>query len=248
MGYKLAAISDIGNVRQKNEDSYLVCSKDFGDKEAVLAVVADGMGGFQCGEKASQCVIAHLKDWWFCSMMPMEQAPDINAVHDMLCFVIETAHNEICRAMEAYNLVMGTTISLAFFFNGQYILLQAGDSRVYMKDKKQMIQLTKDQTWCQDEIDAGRLTLEEAAVHEKRHVLTNAVGNKEGFYIATEYGETSKGQMYLLCSDGYHAYLEESDFSTGMFHGDLQNMLDKSVERIKKGPAEDNLTAVLVEI
>lgn len=248
MGYKLAAISDIGNVRQKNEDCYFVCSKSFGDKEAVLAVVADGMGGFQCGEKASQCVIAHLKDWWLCSMMTMEQAPDISAVHDMLSFVVETAHNEICRAMQAYNLVMGTTVSLAYFFDGQFFTLQAGDSRVYRKDKKSMVQITKDQTWCQGEIDAGRLTPEQAEVHEKRHVLTNAVGNKDGFYLATEQGETSKGQMYLLCSDGYHTYLDEDDFSTGVFHGDLQNMLDKSVERIKKGPAEDNLTAVLVEI
>lgn len=248
MKYKLAAVTDVGNVREKNEDSYLVCNKTFGNKDAVLAVVADGMGGFQCGEKASQCVVAHLRDWWYSSITTLEQAPDINTVHDMLCFVVETAHNEICRAMQEYNISMGTTVSLMYFYDGKYIILQVGDSRIYRKDKKQMVQLTKDQTWCQGEIDAGRLTPEEAEVHEKRHVLVNAVGKKSGFYIASEFGETNKGEKYIICSDGFHAYLDEEDFSSGLFHDDIQWQLDKAVERIKKGPAEDNLTAVLVEV
>jgi len=245
--YKVSSITDVGNVRQKNEDSILVCRQMFGKKEALLAVVADGMGGLSYGDWASHHVTESLQQWWNKEILPLEE-PDIEQLCENLGEVIENLHKEIRAEMERVNLRIGTTLSLLFLYDDEYIIYQVGDSRVYLVDGKDLYQLTTDQTWCQEEYDAGRLTRTQMLTHSKRHVLTNAMGVKNEFYSKYAIGQVKKRQRLLLCTDGYYAYLDESELYRKLFQNDVTEVLERSADRIREGKAEDNFSAILIEI
>lgn len=248
MKYKVAAVTDVGNVRKKNEDSMLVCRKLFRKKEALLAVVADGMGGLYHGDWASRYVTDSLQTWWNEVILPLETEPDMQELCDTLGFVIEKLHEGIREEMQKLNAGMGTTLSLVFLYDNQYIIYQVGDSRVYLVSGKQLFQLTTDQTWCQEEYAAGRLTRTEMLTHKKRHVLTNAMGVKEDFYSKFSTGQVRKKQRLLLCTDGYYQYLVASELYRKPLQSDLKKVLKQTADRIRKGKAEDNFSAILIEI
>lgn len=244
---RYAMLTDTGNVRTKNEDSMLVCGKKFKKMQALLAVVADGMGGLSHGEQASRYVTENLRQWWEIEIEGEEKPPDIDRVSDTLGFVIEKIQAGLCSQAQQQRTNMGTTLSLIFILGDLYITKQIGDSRIYLLDKKHHYQLTKDQTWCQQEVDAGRMSAAEAAVHKKRHVLINALGVKEGFFVQGGRGQLHKKQRILLCSDGYYTYLEPKELYRN-FGRSLNRTLECSGKRIKKGAAEDNFTAILIEL
>lgn len=244
----MAAVTDVGNVRQKNEDSLLVCRKMFQKKEAILAVIADGMGGLSYGEWTSKFLTDSLQEWWNKEILPIQTEPDINVIKDMLGFVIENIHKEIRMQMEKYHTNMGTTLSLLFLYDRNYIIYQIGDSRVYLISKKRLTQLTKDQTWCQMEYDAGRMTREEMETNKKRHILTNALGSKEQFYTTISIGKVKKGERLLLCSDGYYNYLDVKELYVKPFQCNINKIMEQSAERIRKERAEDNFSAILIAI
>lgn len=243
---RYAMITDVGNVRKNNEDSMLVCRREFGKTQALLAAVADGMGGLSHGERASGYVTDGLRKWWETEIQPLFVPPDLKYLNDTLGFLFEKMQAGLRQQIEQQHTNMGTTLSLIFILGEEYIIKQVGDSRIYLIDKKKCYQLTKDQTWCQQEIDAGRMSAEEAAVHEKRHMLLNAFGAGTNFFVRGQRGQLYKKQRVLLCSDGYYTYLEPKELIRH-FGVRLDRALEASVKRIKTGRAEDNLTAILIE-
>lgn len=248
MAYLVGAISDKGNIREQNEDHILLCKAVYQEHEALLAVVADGMGGLAFGEYASSCVIKGLRNWWQHQFLAGKQEVSLVSIKDTLEFVVEQIHETIKVMAEQSHSSMGTTVSVIFLYGMEYVLLQVGDSRVYQIRKKEIRQLTIDQTWCQDEVAAGRMTQEEASMHIRRHVLSNALGANRPFFIKSSMGTVQKKDRLLLCSDGYYAYLREKELFRRCFQKNLQMILERSAERIKKGRAEDNLSAILIEI
>lgn len=248
MKYQVAAISETGNVRKKNEDSILVCRRMFHKKEALLAVVADGMGGLYHGEWASSYVTNALQMWWNEKILPLPVEPELESLCDMLGFVLEKIHAGIREEMKRQQCSMGTTVSLVFLCGNRYVIYQVGDSRIYRISGRNIIQLTKDQTWCQEEYDAGRLAWAELSSHKKSHVLTNAMGAKEDFYSIFTVGQVKHGQRLLLCSDGYYHYLLEKELYRTFFQRNITRLLEHSADRIQKGAAEDNFSAILIEV
>lgn len=248
MKYKVAAISEVGNIRAKNEDSILVCRKLFGRKEALLAVVADGMGGLCYGDWASCYVTEELQQWWNKEVLSITEEPDMALLGDSLGFVIERLHEGIRVKIKEIQSKIGTTLSLVLLYAEEYIIYQIGDSRVYLVDGRTVYQLTKDQTWCQEEYEAGRLTKTQMMTHSKRHVLTNAMGAKDEFYSRFTSGKVKKKQRLLLCTDGYYTYLDEEELYRRPFNNNVCRVLEQSADRIWRGRAEDNFSAILIEI
>lgn len=242
-----AMLTDTGNVREKNEDSMLLCEKEFGETQVLLAAVADGMGGLSYGERASRYVTDYLRRWWDEEIEGKTVPPKIDHISDMLGFVIEKMQSKLRQQAKQQHTNMGTTLSLIFIVGESYIIKQVGDSRIYLLSGKHCCQITKDQTWCQQEVDAGRMDAAQALVHEKRHVLTNALGVGEGFFVQGISGQLYKRQRVLLCSDGYYTYLQPEELYRH-FGRSLKRSLECSGERIKRGRAEDNYTAILIEL
>lgn len=247
MKYKTAAISETGNVRRHNEDSFLVRRGMIGKDEVLLAVVADGVGGLSYGDKASRMVVEALEQWWNSTVVPLREKPNMQMLGEMLQFVLENIHASVCDEMEHLQAKMGSTVSLIFICGSTYLICQVGDSRVYQVEKKQVLRLTVDQTWCQRELEAGNLTEAEIPGHEKGHVLTNAIGIKTPFYSVVQHGELKKGQRVVVCSDGFYSEISLYELCPKRFRRDLQEELYRAADIIRQGEAADNFTAVLIE-
>ena len=243
MAYKIRVISNVGNVREKNEDGVLVKHKKTKQGETILAVVADGMGGLAYGEHASGCIVSTLNAWW--EEHPSLDERELSELSDELGFVMEKIHQRLRQDAQTQRVSMGTTLSLLFLRNGKYFIQQAGDSRVYLIRKKRMFQITEDQTWCEEQVKKGLLDPSEIETHPRRHVLSNAIGAREEFYLEISQGEVKRGEKLLLCTDGYYSYLAMEEL---IKRKEPQKLLTGSEERILKERAEDNLSAILIHI
>lgn len=243
MAYKIGVISHAGNVRKKNEDSVLIRYRRTKQTEILLAAVADGMGGLACGERASRCAALLLNRWW--ENGKGLEAAELSSVRDELGFLVEQIHQSILQEAAERHIVMGTTLSLFFLRNRSYFILQAGDSRIYLIHGKRFFQLTEDQTWCREQVRAGKMNTIELEHHPNRHVLSNAIGAKEEFYLESSSGRLKHGEKILLCTDGYYSYLEQKELAG--WGKPPQRRLELSKQRILKERAEDNLSAILIQ-
>lgn len=257
MLYYTGGVSDIGNIRKINQDSILIKHRKYQDKNYLLCAVADGMGGLSDGELASRCIIKELENWWedtfqnlLCTQINLS---DINS---MLEFIIENANRKMNNIAKQKNEKLGTTLSVVFLYQDSYCYKHIGDSRIYQIRKRQIKQVTKDQTWCQQEVDKGNMSYHTMKTHKNRHILSNALGVQENFFVEEGKGILKKGELLLICSDGYYSYFEQlkileqylkiSFFQKLLNRIDLQKKIEESIKQIKTYRAEDNLSAVVI--
>ena len=182
-----AACSDRGIKKKINQDSLLVRSAMTKEGEILLAAVCDGMGGLEKGEVASGEVIRALVRW-FEETLPLllsgeQEKKGVGerrkrAIAKSLESLIQEENQMISVYGKEKNLLLGTTVSAVLLIAGWYLIVHVGDSRVYGLTED-VQQLTKDQTYVQREIDAGRLTKEQARQHPRRNVLLQCVGVQE---------------------------------------------------------------------
>ena len=246
--YDIGYITDIGNVRNTNQDSLLVRRGNIGKQEFVLTAVADGMGGLSRGEEASAQAVNTLDQWW------NDQLPDIvvggldwAAVKNSLIVAIDQINWTLYSQIQEGKEKSGTTLTLAFLHQNRYQLLQIGDSRAYLINRTGLKQLTKDQTWCQREIDAGRLLPAAAESHPMRHVLISSLGVAPQYILDQYQGKMAGGECLLLCSDGFYNEVDEKKL---WLNNSLpaQAVLDGAATQIRSGTSSDNFTAVLLRL
>lgn len=246
MKYEISAVTDVGKVRQTNQDRYLVRAGHINALPAAVLVVADGMGGLSHGEVASEYVVQAISAWW--DQVENEQTLSFDEISDALDSVIYSAHRQIYYFAEENRQKTGTTLSLLFLLGSCYMIKQIGDSRIYMAHRGEVKQLTVDQTWCNERIMEGTLTPEQASDHRLSHALVNALGVSTELKIVTSSGEAA-GREFLLCSDGFY------NGANGLIEGGswlcrdpVQSVLQRMLDGILRGPANDNITAVLCRI
>ena len=209
----IAGVSDVGRARSRNEDSLTLIP------EAGVAVVADGMGGHPGGDVASalaartagEALAARSSDPSHLDSL-RHTAKIAPAVGDAMAECVLAAH-EAVRAEAARNPdleSMGTTIT-AFALEpgtGDYAIGHVGDSRAYLFRGGRLEQLTRDDTWVRDRVDAGDLTPEQGKRHPYGHVLTQCLG-LEPPTPHVRRGTAEEGDAYLLCTDGLVGMLED---------------------------------------
>jgi protein phosphatase len=160
---RYAAKSDVGLVRAENEDSGYAGSR--------MLVVADGMGGHAAGELGAAAVATSPNSTW------TRYPPGDDEVLGLLAGAIDTAHDVIGRvaANSPESRGMGTTLTALAWLNSRVALAHIGDSRAYLMRDGKLSQLTRDHTFVQTLVDAGRITPEEATTHERRNLLMKAL-------------------------------------------------------------------------
>lgn len=245
---ELGFISDPGNRRSSNQDSLIVRRGQIDQREFLLLAVADGMGGMSQGDQASYTAALLLDQWWDAQLPLLLVQGDFSwaTLVSSLSDVIDHI-NWTIRAQTPEGVKSGTTLSLLFLLDGQYLLFHVGDSRIYQLNRKGVMQLTRDQTWCQQEIDGGRLTPEEALHHRMRHVLISALGIQEEYQCQQSQGQIRSGDWFLLCSDGFYNEMTVSpQWLPGHKAISPQEILDSLLVQIKAGPADDNISAILL--
>lgn len=245
---KIAAqgLTDVGRKRPHNEDNFLV------DKELGLFIVCDGMGGHAAGEVASaRCVeviqadVAAHRDLIDKLRGNASESP---AVVQMLEAAVERASSEIFRSAQAEEKKrgMGTTVVCMLVAGSKAILAHVGDSRVYLVRGGQVHRLTEDHTLIQAQMKAGVLTKEAAESSPYRNVITRAVGIQPSVQVDTLALDTLPNDRYLLCSDGLHGYLRDSEL--GALFDQPEGVPERLITLANERGGKDNITAVVVAL
>lgn len=209
MLFEGAGYSNVGRTRESNQDSYLikVASTTLGD--VALVAVADGMGGLESGELASAAVIRMLSDW-FETKLPTALEAMESSVGGFESFVdgqwgglIQDMNMALIRHGMTEHMNLGTTLTAMLAIGGRYSIVHVGDTRAYELTSAETRQLTVDQTFVHREVEAGRLTPEEALTHPRRNVLLQCLGSTKEVVPDLVHGNLDRDAVYLLCSDGF---------------------------------------------
>jgi len=235
LALRYAARSDIGLLREGNEDS--------GYAGPRLLVLADGMGGHAAGEVASSVAVAMLA-----SLDDDSPGPDIL---DRLSSAVQDANNYLRDMVLGDPDLegMGTTLTALLRAGSRFGLVHIGDSRCYLLRGEKLQQITKDHTFVQTLVDDGRITAEEASHHPQRNVIVRALDGREDVELDLSIREAKVGDRYLLCSDGLSDVLSDETLRDTLAGADTPDRAaDELVELALRGGGPDNITAIVADV
>lgn len=253
MIYKIAAYSDIGIVKKTNQDSVLMKVAQTNHGRVCLCVVCDGMGGLANGELASATVIREFDKWFRKDLPAMLEMPVFPVEELRLQWnnLVLDQNKKLADYASSTGTRMGTTV-VAFLIVGEnYYIMNIGDSRAYMITDA-IYQLTKDQTYVQFEMDAGRMTWEEAQVHPQRNVLLQCIGASEQINPDYFIGQANPDTTFLLCSDGFRHLISPDEIYEKLKPEILDNedtMLQNAISLIELNKTRkevDNISVAVI--
>ena len=243
MNLKAYGKSDIGKVREVNQDAFGIFQKE----DAGLFVVADGMGGYTDGEKASQTVVAELSNWWN-SFSPVLFECEFQRMMSSIEQVIEYV-NETIYTQYNQNEICGTTVVVLFVYQNFYGILYAGDSRCYMAQGRKWEALTVDDVW----ENQSSLSRQERMMldHPNRGKLVNAVGVHKNVKCRIITNTLKKNTVFLLCSDGLYKFCPDKYLRHCARKCKDKDMMaqemDSLINMVYDNGAKDNITVIMVK-
>ncbi len=198
MHYSFCSRTDCGRQRENNEDALLV------DEAHGLAVLADGMGGYNAGEVAAGMAVAGVGTRLGAWLGRAGQAATPALIRQALLASVAEANRAVLQAAHAQPAYrgMGTTLVAAVFRGDRLVLGHIGDSRCYRWRRGELRQLTRDHSLLQEQLDAGLITAAQAAVSSQRNLVTRALGIEPAVALEMQEYEVEPEDRYLLCSDG----------------------------------------------
>ena len=239
--FKVLSRSDVGLVRDGNEDSALISSR--------LIAVADGMGGHAGGEVASRIAITALKSL---SEILNDATLDTESREDLLMNISFSIDDKIANEvrLEPKLTGMGTTLTALHLGEKTVELLHIGDSRCYLWKGNKLVQLSVDHTVMQELIDQGRITAEEALTHPQRSLLTQALMGDSGIDPVLVVFSADIGDRFLVCSDGLNGVLSDYEITEVIkkYGEKEEDLLDALIDETKKKGAPDNITILWAQI
>lgn len=240
MRISCAGNTDVGVVRSGNEDSFLLdCSKG-------LFIVADGMGGHAAGEVASEMAVQIVAK----ELGSLRGLSDGDAAARMRSAIRKANAAIFDRTLAEHDKRgMGTTTTVMVLFSRRYLIGQVGDSRAYLLREGHLLQLTKDHSYVQEQVDAGLLTPEQARTHPYSNVITRCVGANEDVAPDVYFGNLEQGDVVLLASDGLTGMLEDDQIATIMGAEDNpEGAVNKMIADANRRGGLDNITAIVVRV
>ena len=244
ISYQFCALTDPGRVRANNEDAVSI------DTVAQLAVLADGMGGYNAGEVASGMATTFIQSElsrWIAQAGQNLKAQDLRRAIE-IC--VDNANQAILGASESnpQYMGMGTTLVVGVFQGTRLMLGHIGDSRCYRLREGVLEQITRDHSWLQEQIDAGLITPQQAALSSSRNLVTRALGVEEDVLVEINEFHVEPQDLYLMCSDGLSEMVRH-DALTDLAAADVP-LPDKARQLIDAANAaggRDNISVVLVQ-
>ena len=246
-------LSDVGMVRSNNQDAaFCMLSSASSDDDLPdfgLFIVADGMGGYQEGERASaitvRTVVRHVLEEIFTPMLEQRMNdPERPPIADVLREAVQQANKAVTTELSEG----GTTATITVILGDLVYIAHVGDSRAYMITDDGIEQITRDHSLVQRLIELEQLTPEEAAEHPQRNVLYKAIGQSESLEVDTITRRLQPRARLLLCSDGLWNLVSEDTISE-MVHQypDPQEVCNQLVKLANERGGADNITVVLVQ-
>ncbi len=229
-----SAQTDVGRMREVNQDSFGV--GDTLPNGSQLFVVCDGMGGHLAGEVASRTAVETLLNVFH------PEADDISTALDTS---FHEAHRAVYRQGSGN---MGTTgVALVLYRNVAFIA-NVGDSRAYLIRKGEIRQLTVDHSFVEEQVRAGFMTREQARTSYIKNIITRAIGQQDDIQVDIFVERVQVGDIFLLCSDGLHGFVEEEDILAAVQNTPFEGTAQLLVDLANEAGGPDNITALLVHV
>lgn len=254
MRYITATYTDIGKKKETNQDSMLVLQATSPQGKVLFAAMCDGMGGLAKGEVASAAIV-NVLDKWFTGRLPaiLEQGITPALLWREWKRIITITSQKIAAYGEAINASLGTTCAAVLIIEDRYFIMNVGDSRVYLISDKIHL-LTKDQTFVQREVDAGRMTYEQSLVDPRMSVLLQCIGASPEVEPVFSEGRVTRGQVFMLCCDGFRHVVTPQEFYQA-FRPDVltdRSIMEQKLKEITElnlaRGETDNISAILVKL
>ena len=243
----LGSQSHVGMKRSANQDAFcaLVGGNAPQGTDALLAV-ADGMGGHQAGEVASDLAIRGLVSKLG---QTSAAAPTAHGTARALYRVFDEINSEIRNeATRPETRGMGTTLTAVALVGGTAAIGHVGDSRAYLLRAGELWQITQDHSWVAEEVARGRLTSREAAEHPRRNVLTRAMGTDNRVEPFTATVPVAVGDVVFLCSDGLHGLVEDAEIAQLLQSRAPDSASNTLVDLANARGGNDNITVVVARV
>lgn len=243
MNFEYVGLTDPGLLRENNEDSVAV------EPAQGVAVLADGMGGYNAGEIASAMAVTFVKAElarWLEEASRQCTTGDIR--HAMEACVLN-ANQSIYNAANANPQFsgMGTTIVVGVFDKGRVLLAHVGDSRCYLWRQGVLTQLTRDHSLLQEQLEAGLITPDQAKVASHKNLVTRALGVEESVQVDVTEHVPMLGDIYVMCSDGLSDMVDDEDLAKLMqSRSSLHERAATLIRAANDAGGRDNISVILI--
>ncbi|MCD7785796.1 MAG: Stp1/IreP family PP2C-type Ser/Thr phosphatase [Oscillospiraceae bacterium] len=239
-----AGKTDIGKLREENQDKFRICAID---DETVFAVVCDGMGGAASGglasEMTSNAIYERVHLSYRADMEP-------KSVKSLLITSVEAANAIVYNKSleDEENAGMGTTCVAALVHKNLLSITSVGDSRAYLMDKYGITQITNDHTIVEYLYSNGMISEDEMRNHKMKNVITRAVGVDKA--VETDYFEIdlNGGEYILVCTDGLTNYLTNEQIYEISYRQPIEHAVNELIDAANSRGGKDNITAVLISV
>jgi serine/threonine protein phosphatase PrpC len=244
---EVASATHSGMVRSHNEDSISA------DAEAGLAVLADGMGGYNAGEVASGIAVAMISAE-LKKALDSRRPEDLSGVgaEHLVAEHAAMANAAIYQAAQTQSQYagMGTTLVVAMWHDNRMIVGHIGDSRLYRLRGEQFEQVTRDHSLLQEQIDSGMITKEQARFSQNKNLVTRAVGIDPEVEAEVHSYPVQAGDIYILCSDGLSDMVTDEDIhlTVSSLKANLALAAEQLVQQANDNGGRDNISVILVRV
>ncbi|MGC8666515.1 MAG: Stp1/IreP family PP2C-type Ser/Thr phosphatase [Chthonomonadales bacterium] len=242
---RIGAKTDLGRVRENNEDKFEFYEPDDATLLATrgsLYVVADGMGGAAAGQIASELAIKN-----FLSAYYDNASDDIPTALQQAVAVANSYVYNVARAIQERS-GMGTTITALVLAQDRAYVAQVGDSRAYLIREGQIRQVSQDHSWVAEQVRVGGLTAEEAELSPYRNIITRAIGTQEAVEPDIYTEEVRVGDTWVLCTDGLTGHVEDGEILRVVNGQAPSEAARQLVELANARGGRDNITVLIVAV
>lgn len=247
---EIVARTDPGLIRPHNEDAVSV------NPVLGLAILADGMGGYNAGEVAAgmaTALLASEMEKAFAASEPHEKLPEGRLwAHAVLESEISQANAAIYQAAQSQPQYagMGTTLVMALFYDDRIAVAHIGDSRLYRWRDNELQRVTRDHSLLQEQIDSGMISPEQARFAQNRNLVTRALGVDPVVEADIDDHAVLPGDIYLLCSDGLNDMVDDAEIAMALaaLATNLELCASQLVEMANDNGGRDNISVILVRV
>ena len=235
-------LSDVGCVRELNEDCFCIHGFEDGEEKG-FCVLADGMGGHNAGEVASQNAVKFVAEDLQKLLNEDDEIPQ--RLNESILAANEKIYKMSCD--NSIHSGMGTTIVATFIKNGTAFLANVGDSRAYAIRGEEIVQITTDHSVVAELLMSGMITEEEARNHPQKNIITRAVGTDETVKADMFEYDFSPGDILIMCSDGLSTMVDDGEiYSIAVSKETSKDIVLSLIDTAKENGGIDNVTAICI--